>query len=402
MTSAEDTMTNTMDYRTKSIAHEVKNVSVENAWPIAMDIGYSSVKCFSPIMICAFPFYAKNLGKNPQLFGEQEPYEILYRDGETGEVWRVGRSAQQMVNSKDTNDSQLELFARDRYDSPIFQIAARVGMAMCMLKNQAGEYNGRSIMLQTGLPPAYLTEDSPRIVSALAGHHKFSMKLWNNRNYVSFDFTVYEKNIHIMSQPMGTLRSISTDDNAKALMNAKKYYTSNILIFDAGFGTLDLYDIVNRKANSKETFAQFGMRAILEETGKRIGERSGVAIRSAAMQNALERGAFTITERKGVKISTKTEGFADLLEAATKEICEQAVEKVINMYNALDEYDYLILTGGTSAVWEPYIREYFQAIERLTVVMGNENCPDLDIIFCNVRGYYMYLIEWLRRKSIQK
>ena len=43
MTSAEDTMTNTMDYRTKSIAHEVKNVSVENAWPIAMDIGYSSV-----------------------------------------------------------------------------------------------------------------------------------------------------------------------------------------------------------------------------------------------------------------------------------------------------------------------------------------------------------------------
>ena len=92
----------------------------------------------------------------------------------------------------------------------------------------------------------------------------------------------------------------------------------------------------------------------------------------------------------------------DLLEASTKAICEQAVEKVINMYNALDEYDYLILTGGTSAVWEPYIREYFQAIERLTVVMGNENCPGLDIIFCNVRGYYMYLIEWLRRKSIQK
>ena len=53
-------------------------------------------------------------------------------------------------------------------------------------------------------------------------------------------------------------------------------------------------------------------------------------------------------------------------------------------------------------MWEPYIMEYFQAIERLTVVMGNENCPDLDIIFCNVRGYYMYLIEWLRRKSIQK
>lgn len=87
----------------------------------------------------------KTSGRTRSCSGEQEPYEILYRDGETGEVWRVGRSAQQMVNSKDTNDSQLELFARDRYDSPIFQIAARVGMAMCMLKNQAGEYNGVAV-----------------------------------------------------------------------------------------------------------------------------------------------------------------------------------------------------------------------------------------------------------------
>lgn len=395
-------MTNTVDYRTKSVAYEKKNVTVEHVWPIAMDIGYSSVKCFSPIMICAFPFYAKNLGKNPQLFGEQDEYEILYRDGETGEVWRVGRSAQQMVSNKDTNDSQLELFARDRYDSPIFKIAARVGLALCMLKNSAGEYNDGPIVLQTGLPPAYLVEDTPRLVGALSGRHKFSIKLWNSKHYVNMDFTIHEKNIHIMSQPMGTLRSISTDDNANAITSANKYYASNILIFDAGFGTLDLYDIVNRKAGSKETFEQFGMRAILEETSKRIQDRSGVTIRTAAMQNSLEKGTFTITERKGLKISTKTEGFSDLLEEATVSICEQAVEKIINMYNALDDYDFLILTGGTSAVWEPYIRDYFQAIERLTVVMGNENCPDLDIIFCNVRGYYMYLIEWLRRRANAK
>lgn len=395
-------MTNTVDYRTKSIAYETKNVTFDNFWPIAMDIGYSSVKCFSPIMICAFPFYAKNLGKNPQLFGEQEPFEILYRDGETGEVWRVGRSAQLMVRTKDTDDSQLELYARDRYDSPIFKVAARVGMAMCMLKNSVGEYNERSIVIETGLPPAYLAEDSPRLIEALAGHHKFSIKLWNSKRYVNMDFSVLEKNIHIMSQPMGTLRSLSTDDNGMQIMSANKYYASNILLFDAGFGTLDLYDIINRKASSKETFTDFGMRAILEETSRRIQERSGVAIRLTAMQNLLEKGVYTITERKKAKVSTRTEAFADILEETTANICEQAAEKVINMYNALEGYNFLILTGGTSMVWAPYIKEYFQGIEGLTIVMGNENCPDLDIIFCNVRGYYMYLIEWLRRKAAQR
>lgn len=70
----------------------------------------------------------------------------------------------------------------------------------------------------------------------------------------------------------------------------------------------------------------------------------------------------------------------------------------MNTYSGLFAYDYLVLTGGTGAAWEPYIREYFKDMDRLSIVMGNENCPDTDVIFCNVRGYYMYLINSIRRR----
>lgn len=390
-------MTKTIDYRTKSIMNEVQNVGVEGYWPIAIDVGYSAVKCFSPNMICAFPSYAKNLGKNPTLYGDQDLHEILYRDGETGEIWRVGRSAQLMIDDRDTSDSQMELYSRERYFSPMFKVLIRTGLALSILNNSAGNYNGKPLMVQTGLPPAYLEDDKDYLIDVIAGHHKFAIKTGKQRSYINMELDILKKNVDVMSQPEGTLMSIAMDDNAMTIPGAKKYFQSRIILCDVGHGTLDLFDIVNRTSHSKETFNEYGMREVLNLTSRKIKERTGVTIRSAAMQNALETGTVTIKKRNGMKISSKTEPFNDLLEEASIQICRDAVEKIMNMYSGLFQYDYLVLTGGTSAAWEPYIKEYFKDVEGLVVVMGNENCPDLDMIFCNVRGYYMYLINTLRR-----
>lgn len=390
-------MVNTIDYRTRSIMNEKQNVSVDGYWPIAIDVGYSAVKCFSPNMICAFPSYAKNLGKNPKLYGEQDLHEILYRDGETGEIWRVGRSAQLMVDDRDTSDSQMELYGRERYFSPMFKVLIRTGLALSILNNSAGNYNAKQIMVQTGLPPAYLEDDKGFLIDAIAGHHKFAIKTGRQRSYINLELDILAKNVDVMSQPEGTLMSIAMDDNAMTIPAAKKYFQSRIILCDVGHGTLDLFDIVNRTSHSKETFNEFGMREVLNLTSQKIKERTGVTIRSAAMQNALETGTIIVKKRNGMKLSSKAEAFDDLLEEASAHICQAAVEKIMNMYAGLFNYDYLILTGGTSAAWENYIKEYFQDVEGLTVVMGNENCPDLDMIFCNVRGYYMYLINTLKR-----
>lgn len=416
-------MIETMDYRTKTLMLETANVTVDDFWPIAIDIGYSSVKGFSPNSIFAFPAYAKNLKKNPKFYGELKDDEILYRDGDTGEIWRVGRSAQEMVDDLDTEDSEGELFGRTRYFSQLFKVLLRTGLALGMLSNRAGEYNGKPIYVQTGLPPKYLDEDKEYLIETLSGTHEFAIKTSRTQNYVNMKINLPEKNIEVMSQPEGTLMNLVLDDNGKGRPNSRSLFQSNVIIFDAGFGTLDLFDIKNRKSSSKETFSQFGMREILERTMQKIKKRDEVALSPSAMQNALETGTVLIKKRNGIKLSSKRQSFADLLEISSEEVCREAIEKVINVYSGLFEYNYLVLTGGTSAAWEKYIREYFQDVEDLMVIIGNEysrnaTYADLhehasdeerkmaelekqksDIIFCNVRGYYMCLINHLRRIS---
>lgn len=414
-------MIKTMDYRTKTLMLETANVTVDDYWPIAIDIGYSSVKVFSPNGIFAFPSYAKNLKKNPKLYGDLKEDEILYRDGDTGEIWRVGRSAQEMVNNLDTEDSEQELFGRTRYYSQLFKVITRTGLALGMLSNSAGDYNEKPIYVQTGLPPKYLDEDKAYLVEALSGNHEFAIKTSRHPNFINLKLNILKQNIEVMSQPEGTLMNLVMDDNGNGRPNARTLFQSNIIIFDAGFGTLDLFDIKNRKSSSKETFPQFGMREILDRTTKKIKKETGVLLPPSAMQNALESGTVLVRKRTGIKLSSSKQSFSDLLESATEEVCREAVEKIINIYDGLFEYQYLALTGGTSAAWEGYIRDYFLDVEDLTIIAGNEysrsaahdDLPDdapngqkrvaelekqkSDIIFCNVRGYYMCLINYLRR-----
>lgn len=414
-------MIKTMDYRTKTLMLETANVTLDDYWPIAIDIGYSSVKGFSPNSIFAFPSYAKNLKKNPKFYGDLKDDEILYRDGDTGEIWRVGRSAQEMVNNLDTEDSEQELFGRTRYYSQLFKVILRTGLALGMLSNSAGSYNEKPIYVQTGLPPKYLEEDKAYLVEVLSGTHEFAIKTNRHPNFINLKLNIPKQNIEVMSQPEGTLMNLVMDDNGNGRPNARTLFQSNIIIFDAGFGTLDLFDIKNRKSSSKETFSQFGMREILDRTAKKVKKETGVLLSPSAMQNALESGTVLVKKRIGIKLSSRKQSFSDLLESATEEVCREAVEKIINIYDGLFDYQYLVLTGGTSAAWEDYVREYFLDVEDLIVIAGNEysrsavhdDLPDdapseqkiaaelekqkSDVIFCNVRGYYMCLINYLRR-----
>lgn len=392
-------MVHTSDFRTRSVISDTKNVSVPGAWPIAIDVGYSSVKGFSPNKIFAFPSYAKSIGKTPVLYGEMDPDEILYRDESTGEVWRVGKSAQQMISERDTGDSQAELYGRDRYFSQMFKVLMDTGLAIGLLTNGAADYRGETIYVQTGLPPAYLDEDKGLLMDTIAGRHIFSIKTAATRHYIRMDFSIERSNISVMSQPNGTLMSVAMDDNAKTIPEAKKYFQSNIVIFDAGFGTLDLFNIKNRSIDTMETFSEFGMREVLARCGRKIKESMNVVIRPSAMQKFLEEGTVMIRKRSREGVSSSTEPFGNLLEEASREVCADAIEKLTNVYSGLFDYDYLILTGGTSAAWEDQIRDYYNDMDHLIVINGNTNCPGLDLIFSNVRGYYMYLINSLRRSA---
>ena len=390
-------MINTSNYKTKTISLERKNVMVEGSWGIALDIGCSAVKGISPNAVYSFPSYARKITNDSIAFGTPAQTDIQYKDSVTGEIWAVGAFAQDMIVTDDSNDSIAGLYGRNRYFSPMFKVIARVGLALGMMQNDYGNPAGKNLALQTGLPPAYLKSDTELIKEALSGEHNFEVKV-GTRAWKQFSFTLPEENIRVMAQPMGTLLSIATDNNGRLVPDAKKYFASGMLIFDPGFGTLDVFNIRNRYIESYETFDNLGMKRVLQETADGIFDKYKVEITIPAMQKFLQEGNVTTFNRKEHK--TKKEPFGDILEESSKKVCEEALNQICTIYNDLIDHQYLVITGGTGAAWKDTIKEYFGGMETLTVIEGNQN-DNLPYIFSNVRGYYMYQYSKLKKAEVK-
>lgn len=385
------------NFKTKTIFTERKNESVDGIWTIALDIGYSAVKGFSNNMIYSFPSYCRKITNQMLTFGDSNKSDILYKDNETGEMWAVGAMAQDMITSDETRDSIAELYGRNRYFSEIFNVISRVGMGLGMLENQYDSPNGKKLVLQTGLPPAYMKSDTPLIKEALSGHHDFSIKTaLTDGKWMSIQFDLPEEDIYVMPQPMGTLLSISTDNTGKPIPDAQKYFKSSMLIFDPGFGTLDVFNIRNKLIESTETFDNLGMKRVFQETADLIMKKYGQEVTIPAMQKLLATGEVKLFDRK--TRSTRVEPIDELLEQASKSVCMEALQKVDNIYNNLFDHDYLVITGGTGDAWKSTIIEYYSGMESLKIINGNQN-DMLPSIFSNVRGYYLYIVNKMKKSK---
>lgn len=388
-------MINTNNFKTKTIFTERKNESVDGIWTVALDIGYSAVKGFSNNMIYSFPSYCRKMTNQMLSFGDTNKTDIMYKDNETGEQWIVGTAAQEMITSDETRDSIAELYGRNRYFSDIFKVISRVGMGIGMLTNQYDTPNGKKLVVQTGLPPAYLKTDTVYIKEALSGHHNFSIKI-GNKQWVSLQYDLAEDDIYVMPQPMGTLLSISTDNTGKTIPDAAKYFKSSMLIFDPGFGTLDVFNIRNKMIESSETFDNLGMKRVMQETSNLIMEKFHQEVPVPAMQKLLTTGEVKCFNRKERK--TTMNDFSDLLERANEKVCYEALQKVDNIYNNLIDHDYLVVTGGTGDAWKAMITEYYSGMDSLKIISGNQN-DMLPTIFSNVRGYYLYIVNKMKRQT---
>jgi plasmid segregation protein ParM len=268
-------------------------------------------------------------------------------------------------------------------------------MGIGMLTNQYDSPNGKKLVVQTGLPPAYLKTDTPLLKEALAGHHDFSIRI-GGKQWISLKYDLKEENIYVMPQPMGTLLSISTDNTGKSIPEASKYFKSSMLIFDPGFGTLDVFNIRNKMIESSETFDNLGMKRVLQETSDRIMEKFNQEVSVPAMQKLLTTGEVKCFDRKNRR--TSLESFGDLLEESNKKVCYEALQKVDNIYNNLFDHDYLVITGGTGDAWKNIITEYYSGMESLKIINGNQN-DMLPTIFSNVRGYYLYIVNKMKRQT---
>lgn len=389
-------MFDTTQYKTRTVMKPRQNPTCDKYWGMAIDIGYSAVKTFSPNSINCFPSYVKKVeyGTADHAVGQVSKFSISYRDDLKKEEYFVGMVAQADASLTDASASML--YNRERYLKPDFKILARVGFGLSMLTNNYGSPGDRPIYVQTGLPPAYLKEDTPLLCEALSGHHEFSIKVGNNPQWTHFNFDIPTDHITVIAQPLGTLFSISVDRQGGMIPEARKYLASSLLVFDPGFGTLDLFNIKSSYIKDTSTREDLGMKAVLERTAKILADEHQVIKTVHEIGNALENGFVTQLDKR--THSNKRINFAPYLELASKEICEEALNFVDETHDYLDGYDYLVVTGGTGAAWESFIRNRYKDMETLQIICGNQSDPDVLPVFSNVRGYYMQLLLNLKKK----
>lgn len=178
------------------------------------------------------------------------------------------------------------------------------------------------------------------------------------------------------------------DNDSRQIPEAMKLFASNVLVFDAGFGTLDFFSIRKRQMNEEgESFDDLGMKAVLDDVSAELFKQYHVKIPVHAMQKSLRDGYITVFDRKNMK--TQKVEFGDILKRSSEKICNKAIERMKSLYNNMLDFDYLIVTGGTGAAWSDMIRNHFSGMETLSVIGANQN-DDLPYIFSNVRGYYVY------------
>lgn len=385
-------MIDTKSYRTKTLFQSCNNVKTsEKFWNIGLDIGYSAVKVFSGNSIACFPAYAlidNGFDREINIEGVSDLNEtIKYRD-EDGIIWTVGAAAQDRIDPADTSAGSSEIYIRNRYESPMFKVITRVGLAAGMRNNQYGSAANKKVKVVTGLPPKYVKSDTAKIIEAMAKKHHFDVKFGRNE-WEHFDISLSPEDIHVISQPEGTLYSLSADKELNLTKDAIQYFNKKVLIMDSGFGTLDMFPFEKGRVNLSmcQTYQRLGMKAVIEDTVNEINDLYQTEISVPAFQQNLVTGKV----RGKIGAGYSNIEINNLLEKHSKDICYQALEKIIVAYDPAATYDFFVVTGGTCAAWKHYIREYKYFIDNpiLQIVDGNQGDPELPYIFSNVRGYYI-------------
>lgn len=400
LVSLPDFTMNTQDFRTKTLMIERANISASGMWGVAVDIGYSGVKLFSPNTIACFPAFAIPVkGEMLGITTANTKHTILFRRDETSQVWLVGKAAQDAISRDDPDTSSMSIFGRQRYNSDMFRVLSDTALGIACTKNAYGDPAGKPIVLESGLPNAYLKVDSQSLREVFEGFHAFDLKV-GEKDWQHYEITLVHGNVAIMPQPMGTLLSVATGDDGKLRSEANKYYSSATLICDPGFGTFDCFSLRGSSMDRMETFDSLGMKQVLMDTSKRIFEKyPGTDVPVPAMQAYLEKGTIPVFNRK-LRTSANMP-FGDILEECSKAVAMRAIEKIDELYDLVD-YDYMILTGGTGEAWYGYFKDAYKGMSNLTLIPGNQNTmgilqdenghpAPLPFIFSNVRGYYMYL-----------
>ena len=347
---------------------------------IGLDLGYSGTKVFYETGYFCFPSYVKKLGKGMLDISDEE--DILYKENESDDIYMIGYNAQNMLDETSANDIDNSLLTRKRYSDKRFQIIAYTAIALAtQYKN-----DNREIFIETGLPSSYIDGDKGPLIKALSKPMSFSLKI-AGKEWKKFEIKIAPDHIHVIQQPAGTLYSTLIKNDGKFVENAKEILLGNVLVWDIGFLTGDLFGLKGRNKECQESSVDVGMSQVLQLISNKILNDTGEDIKISSLKKVLEKGYFTCVDED--TMSSERKDVAPYVEASIKEILHIATESVKTATNAFRGYDYLIVTGGTGEAWYEDIVDWLKGYKNLKIKPGN-SLDHLPMIYANSRGYYMF------------
>ena len=381
------------NFAAKTEINVKENKTISGLWPISLDYGFSGVKSFSPNKVFCFPNCAVKIDEYTS-FIDASDSDIILKDKDG--MWIVGEKAHNIISNADAMNYESEMYGRNRYFTPSFKALMKVGLAIALSSNYIRKYNGEPLMIETGLPPKYKAQDTMPFKEALAGDYDFELKI-GRYPFQHFVFSVQPKNIFVMDQPMGSLISAITDVTGNQSLDSINILKGRTLVLDPGFKTFDIYDISSGMYKSSNTFDTLGMHEVFYRTTKLLKEKYGVVIAVPEMQKALRLGKVKSMDYHIMR--SRSYDFEEEITQCCNDVCEEAVRKVLSVYNYLQDHDNMIVTGGTGDAWCPYIENFFKDMESLKMISANKNDPSLPNIYSNARGYYYFLLGLLGRNK---
>lgn len=392
--------------RTEIVPNKYEMVQMpEDLWIIGLDSGYGGMKGFSPNKYFCFPSYAEKLDKDRMVMTMMDSNDIFYHDLDTDEHYLLGRNAQNAISKNDTNDTEGELFSRNRHTNKKFYVLCMAAIGIACMENKYGSGVGKELIIQGGLPPAYIDDGTASYIKMLSKPANFELTVGNNRT-VEFHLSIKPENIFVTLQPKGTMASINIGNNGKYIPDAPKYMTGNLLVCDIGYNTMDIFGFKGHKLTVKESWNTYGMRAVLQMVAEEIKNEKGTDIRVPAMQKYLETGIIHITKEldmdaEDFSFDEEEFSFAPILERCSKTICNRALIQIANTTENYSDYNYLVITGGTGAAWFEWIQEKFKNARKLKIIPGNRN-DNLDMLYANARGYYLFRVMAVNKSRKNK
>lgn len=381
----------TVDFKTRTEIVSYQSPEKKGEWVIGIDLGYSSVKGMCSNKYFCIPSYIQKVPDGAARIDTPSDTDIVYKDEEGG-IWYIGNLAYDLAEACNLTDNYEELFGQDRYYTNSYIILSEVGTAIGLMGNQYGSRGDKKIVIQAGLPPLYLENGKESVKNVFGGHHKFSLKI-GKMDWKDFEYDIDPDDVYLMSQPLGALMSATLDKNGRSIPNAKEYIKSDIMVFDPGFGTLDLFNVRKGNVVGSNTDPDGGMRKIFDKTCNDLFDVYGRKFTISQLQNYLEDGYIKIANKSNARkrsLESNSYSFEKVLEANSKSVFDRVIDNLIQTYNIAENYNYILLTGGTSEAWRPYIFEAFARANTIKIISANANDPKLSNIYSNVRGYFLY------------